>query len=155
LKLRQIQSDLSYAVGMKFRQKFGWLGWISLGMICLTTEEIIRSRDFDLRALSVVSLLSWMFVLSTQVTAIAFIYFRVENEGLFYRRFRKTRFLRWDELTRVWSSGNYMPWMKSIQIEYLERTPEIHIGNLAIQPKNYDGLVRALRDHALQAKVDL
>jgi hypothetical protein len=95
------------------------------------------------------------FALVTQALTAWFVYFQIEPEGLLCRHLWKTRFFRWEELTRVGNSVSSVPWMRSLEVYYLRKAPELKTGRLLIVPRNRETLIEVLREHAPRAEFDV
>jgi hypothetical protein len=104
---------------------------------------------------NVLLLLVGIYALSLQVIATRIVYFQIESEGLRCRQFRKTRFIRWSELTRVTNSSSLMGGWSPLELRYLRSAPESTNGKVQIEPKDREALIARLREHAPLAQFEV
>ena len=154
LPLGQFGKRSVYALTMRFRQKFGWIGWMCLGFVCLYSFQLMADSTPEKRAVHTFCLICWSFGAIVRASGSFFVYFKIEPDGLCCKDFWRTKHFAWGELTRIGSQPGSILVPEVAKVQYLRRTPFPDIGKFQIMPKNPKGLIEALREQAPQAEFD-
>jgi hypothetical protein len=137
---------------MRFRAKFGALGWCWVGMACLLAALWLSG----LRS-GIASMLAVYFVAMASQRALfqAFIYWEIAPEGLRERRLWNTKAISWREIVHV---GSWHPNQVSsdyLEIDYARPAPLSDRGSVIANPEDRSGFLAALRRFATHADFEV
>lgn len=136
---------------MRFRAKFGAIGWFWVGSACLiATLWLSGRRHSESRFLA----LFFLVMASLQVLNHFFIYWDIDPAGLRERRLWSTREIHWREVTHIggWPS---QPSSDSLQIDFARPAPISERGSVIANPEDRGGFIAALHKFAPEAEFDV
>jgi hypothetical protein len=147
---RQFQSYTS--ARMRFRAKFGAIGWCWVGMAGLQAVLWLsrkRSGAVDSFALGCV------LIALQQALNHAFIYWEIGPDGLRERRLWNTKEVPWQEVVHVGSWHPKNTASDYLEIEYARPAPKSDRGSVIANPEDRSGFLAALHRFATQASFDV
>ena len=139
-----------YFLHMRFRAKFGALGWCWVGLACLALVlwfSGLRSGT-----------LGWLVICYAlmalqRVLMQIFVYWDVDDDGLRERCLRNTREVAWREVQHV--GGWPKPWSDSLAIDFARPAPLSDRGSIIANPEDREEFISTLRRFAPQAAFDV
>jgi hypothetical protein len=150
LNLREF---LGYAVFMRFRAKFGALGWIFVSLACASIFILIVGvghKSAQHRYLAVV----YMLLASQMVLYHFFTYWEMDSSSLRVHYFWTTKEIAWAEVTYV-GGANGRPSSAFLDVYYARSAPMSERGHLLANPNDRRAFIEELRKFAPQAEFEV
>lgn len=138
-----LQSD------MRFRRKFGALGWCTVGLACL--EVVLWLSGLRSETLTFLALSSVLIALRQSVSYL-WTYWDFDDEDLCERRLWRKRKVAWREVTHIsqWAqNSNYLI------VDHTQLEPMSDRGTIVANPEDRAGFLRTLHRFAPQARFDV
>ena len=137
---------------MRFRAKFGALGWCYVGLACFFAFLWI-SGD---RHVGFVSLVLGFSLLTLQrVLNHIFVYWDIDSIRLFERRLWNTREIPWCEITNIASWTPDQPSSDFLEVSFARPAPMSDRGSVIANPEDREAFIAALHKFAPQAEFDV
>jgi len=134
---------------MRYRAKFGALGWCWSGSACLV---LVLWLD-GLRSGTAGFLFLFFILMALQrVLSYVFIYWDLGVEELRERRIWSTRSVPWNEVTHI---GRWTQNSNYIIVDHSRLEPLSDRGRMVANPDDEAGFIAALRRYATQAEIEL
>ena len=134
---------------MRFRKKFGALGYAWAGSACLFAALWLSPN----RKPELVPFVIYFGLMAlVQIVSYFFIYWEIESDHLRERRLLTTREVSWAELKSV------SPWGKSTEylaLDYSRPAPMSDRGSIIANPEDRSAFIDAIRRYAPQASVEV
>lgn len=142
-----------YAVGMRFRYKFGALDgawvWLALFMTVLwSSAHGHRSTNLSILAAS------WIFLAALRVSNHLFVYWDLDSTGIRERRFWGIKQIPWSEVTLV-QGLNGSPSSNFLEVWSSRPSPISASDRVLAYPGNREEFIAALRRFAPQANFEV
>ncbi len=137
---------------MRFRAKFGALGWCWVGLACFVVVLLcsgLRAGGFGDFAVLIV-----LFAMQ-RVLLHAFTYWDVLSDCLRERRLWNTREVAWREVQHVGGWRPSQPSSDSLAIDFARPAPLSDRGSIIAHPEDRSAFIAALRKFAPQAAFDV
>lgn len=139
---------------MRFRAKFGLLGWVYVAFASFVIVLILSPRQHhgDQRFFAV---LPTLVLAVLRILSQIFIYWEINSDGLRVRRFWDEKTIPWQEVTRV---GAWNPKHASsdvLAIDYFRSAPMSDQGSVIANPEDRQQFLANLRRYAPQAVFDV
>jgi hypothetical protein len=150
LNLREF---LGYAVFMRFRAKFGALGWCWVLLACPSMFSLIAGvghKSTEHPYLAVVS----MLIASQTVLNHFFTYWEMDSSSLRVHYFWTTREIAWAEATHV-GGANSRPSSGFLDVYYARSAPMSGRGHFLANPNDRRAFIEDLRKFAPQAEFEV
>jgi hypothetical protein len=127
---------------MRFRAKFGLLGWVYVGLtLLILVLRLSRGHHNEvLTTLAVFLPVSAAFKILAQI----FIYWDLDSAGLHERRLWGEKKIPWQEVTRV-SAWNERPSSDFLAVHYARSAPMSDQGSVIANPDDRDHFLADLR----------
>jgi len=136
---------------MRFRAKFGLLGWVYVGSALLVL--VLRlSRGHHNEVLTTLAVFLPVFA-AFKILAQIFIYWDLDSAGLHERRLWGEKRIPWQEVTRV-SAWNERPSSDFLAVHYARSAPMSDQGSVIANPDR-DHFLADLRRYAPLAVFDV
>jgi hypothetical protein len=150
LNLREF---LGYAVCMRFRAKFGALGWIWVFLACDYIFDLIAGVGHKSTQHPYLAVL--YMLLASQVVLNHFLtYWEMDSSSLRVRYFWTTREIAWAEVTHV-GGANGRPSSGFLDVYYARPAPMSERGHFLANPNDRRAFVEELRKFAPQAEFEV
>jgi len=149
-----LQQSLGYAVCMRFRAKFGALGWCWVGLSCawvlIAVFKYNQSGSFP----SGLSTALFVLVGLQQVLPPLFTYRELDSSGLRVRRLWHRKEIAWEDVTHV-GGFNGRSSASMLEVDYARAAPMSDSGHILANPDDRRGFIQELRKFAPQADFDV
>jgi hypothetical protein len=137
---------------MRFRAKFGALGWCWVSIACFVLVlwfSGLHSRKIDFLAVI------FVILASLRVLNQILIYWDLNSDSLREHRLWNKKEVAWVEVTHVGSWHPKQPSSDYLAIDYFSSAPLSHQGRIVACPEDRAGFLAALRKFAPQAVFDV
>jgi len=146
--------EKDYSLGMRFRSKFGLLGWAYLALGCSFTYLWLAGRGSG-AGLYGFSAACWVVAGASLVLNSYFVYWELDSVSIRERRFWKKKEVPWGEVTRVGCSHPKAPQSGYLEVDYVRPAPKSGRGHIRANPVNRREFLAELRRLAPNANFDL
>jgi hypothetical protein len=150
LNLREF---LGYAVFMRFRAKFGALGWIWVFLACAYIFNLIAGGGYKSTQHPYLAVL-YMLLASQAVLNRFFTYWEMDSSTLRVRQFWRTKEIAWVEVTHV-KGANGRPSSAFLDVYYARSAPMSERGHFLANPNDRRAFIEELRKFAAQAEFEV
>lgn len=138
---------------MRFRAKFGMLGWTSIAMACFVI--VLRLSPGHHNEALRIMVPFWIFNAAIIVLTKVFVYWDVNSGCLRERRLWNTKEVAWQEVTHVGAWNPKQPASDTLAIHYARSTPMSDRGDVIADPEDRQQFIAALRRFAPHATFDV
>jgi hypothetical protein len=139
---------------MRFRSKFGLLGWVFLVLGCI--YAYLRHAGWSSAAgLYGISAACWALAGATLVLNSRFVYWELDSACIREHWFWKKREVPWEGVTRVCCSHPKAPKSGYLEVDYVRPAPTSSRGQIRANPTNRQEFLDELRRLATNAEFDL
>ena len=148
-----LQLLLGYASAIRFRGKFGALGWMWVCVaLAYLSEWVFRGRLES----STAGLAAVVFSLNVllHISNHLFVWWDIDSAGLREHRFWNTRDVAWDEVRHV-QGLNAVPSSNFVEVYVYRPAPMSESFRILANPSDRQGFIAALRRLAPQAEFEV
>jgi len=150
-----LRQPSNYSLAMRFRQRFGWQGWV------LVSVAILYSCMWSTRGNSstgnFLGILAASFILQALLRVLnhVFYYWDVNADGLRQRNFWSEKTIPWEEVSWVGSAIPKQPSSVFLRVDYARPAPMSERGYIRANPEDREQFIRAVRRFAPQATFEV
>jgi hypothetical protein len=142
---------------MRYRAKFGLLGWIYVALPCWLIVRKVSSLNSGHRngALGLLFVVLCVVFGFQRVLNHIFIYWEVDSSGLRERCLWNERSIPWQEVTRISGWMPEHPWSDSLALHYARSAPLSDSGTVVAAPEDRQQFLTHLHRYAPKATFDV
>ena len=134
---------------MRFRAKFGFLGWAYIAMALFALLlKISPGRPSEVLGLFAIL---WTVFAALRILFQIFIYWDLDSSGLHEQRLWGKRNVAWQEVTRVSAWNPKQPASATLAVDFARPAPMSDRGRVIANPENHQRFLAELRRYAPQA----
>jgi hypothetical protein len=146
---------------MRFRAKFGLVGWIFVSFACFYVHDWFfwrgQSTSAIISAFRVFAATAWASLALLEFLKSRFAYWDIDSDGLHQRRFgnKKEFTIPWDKVIAVRNRIPGMSWDGTVSVYYELPASKLGFNHIVAVPEHRKELIAALRKFAPQATFEV
>jgi hypothetical protein len=144
-----------YAGRMRFRTKFGLLGWCLVSLAILYSYSAFFGPHRSQHSAWRFSAAVWIWWALLRVLGQFFYYWELDAGCFRVRNFWYQKEIPWGEVTRVGSFNPKQPSSGFLEVDYFRPAPMSDRGHVLANPEDRDQFIRTLRRLAPQATFEV
>ena len=141
-----------YRFLMRFRPKFGVIGWFTVAPALFICMLWMNGGNHLSRFLPYIAV-TWALMALLRVSSYLFVFWQMDSDGLFERRFWNTRVIPWSDVVLIQGLGD-VPSSDYVEVFVQRAGPEPEAHPLLANPRDRAQFLAALHRYASQARFD-